>query len=252
MKHLAAAVLCALLAGRARADTWSIGYGSIPGKNSFLVTNLTTFNATQSDETASLAQLNLIYESARKVTDQIFLTFSAGLGMPISTFTHADTSEVSNVPANTSKNTTNEGDQTDVSAITLPILIGARYIIPMGENALSFGAGIGPLIVGLLMDQTAVNWSGAAPNQVKNTTSVTHAVSMAPTYQILANAAYHLKMGPGTAVSIQVNVGTVGERRLDTETTFHNAVAPALASSDTGYQIGGLTYGVNLGWSKSF
>lgn len=251
------AVLSVLVAFAAAApvaaDTWSVGYGIVPVTVYYGIDDALDPGGfdRQGEDSFSLGQIMLLYDHDRKVSDSIHLSLLTGVGLPAGSGVHKMTDEYVNPAAGTSKDTMNTGDEIEFSAFTVPILIGAKYALPMGDNALSFGVAVGAMLVGGQMKMTSVNWTGTPPNETESATSVTYDTGIDPAYALLANAAYHIRAGEGQAISITAMVGVISEARSDNETTITNP-GNSLGEQRTGAVVGGMTFGVNVGWSKSF
>ena len=241
------------LAAPALADTWSLGYGTVPLTYNYVINDFTAgVRDTQGEEKYSMGVLNVLYEHDRKVSDSIHLVLTAGVGFPIGTASHDPTKDCPNPTATTSKNASNYGDTIEWSALTIPVLVGAKYSMPMGDNALAFGVSVGGVVVGVQNKRVDQNWTGAVPNQTLDYTDTNYPTIAAPTYAILANIGYHIKQGAGSAISITATVGVLGEARMDMETVRTTPAATQMNTDKSGGRIGGMTFGVNLGWSKAF
>jgi hypothetical protein len=241
------------LAAPAYADTWSVGYGVVPAKFDYVITNMAAKGVdTQGEDSFSLGVLNLQYEHDRKVSDSMHLVLATGIGFPIGTGSHDPTKELVNAPANSSKDTLNTGDSTDLTVLTVPVLIGAKISIPMGGNALAIGVSAGGMLVGMQYKQTSVSWAGTPPNETKSTTGVSYSSYVVPAYAILGSVGYFIRQGEGSALSIGATIGVIGQARNDTEITFETPSATQMKVEKMGGQVGGMTFGINVGWSKSF
>ncbi|MEK7476191.1 MAG: hypothetical protein AAB152_11250 [Candidatus Coatesbacteria bacterium] len=252
-RRLIPLVLLAMVATRAAADTWSLGYAVTPVTYYFCIDDANDAGGVdkQGKDSFSLGQLALLYDHDRKVSDAMHLSLVTGIGFPVGTGKHDATSEYINPAANTSKNTLNTDDSIEISALTVPVLLGVKYAMPAGENAMSLGLMAGALIVGGEMTDTQTSWSGTAPTQAVSGTVVTYNRYVVPTWEILASFGYHMRQGEGQALSLIAQIGMIGEARLDTETANTNP-GNSITPQRVGGVVGGLTFGVNIGWSKSF
>jgi hypothetical protein len=255
MKKRLAVVMVMGLAQWAHADAISVGYSPVPLQREYTQTNLQTGDETKNEDTYGAGTIQILYTVEHKLRDKLNMTFQSGVGMPMGTATFSNLKEGTNAPAVVSKNTTNEGDSEEVSAFTVPALVGLKYIIPSGENAISIGISVGAMLIGSQTKTTNVTWAGPIAAQTKNTTSVAYVSSVAPAFAAMATVGYNIKMGEGESVGITVPLGLISEVRMDTEVTRNGTLTPPpslLVTSDNGWKAGGFAYGIQVGWNKSF
>lgn len=253
MKKAAIAVCAALLAGSASADSWQIGYGAIPVDYRYMITDAVTGFESQGEDSFSLGQLNILYEHSRPVTESLKLTLTTGVGLPLSGGTHEETDLIANLPAGLSKNTSNDGDEIEFEAFTVPVLLGGKYAIPMGDNTLSIGLAVGALIIGVQSEDTDVTWTGAVGAETADVTTVDKGTEFAPALAVLGSVGYDIPCGEGATLGLSIPVGIIGSRKvMHREETDATPSTGNLAATEWGGEVGGLAYGVNLAWSKSF
>ncbi len=248
-------VLAAGLSGRVCADSVSVGYSPVPLQREYTQTDLKTGDEAKKETTYGAGTLQILYTVEKKARDTINLTLTTGIGMPLGSVKFLNTTEVTGAQATDSRNATNEGDSEEISAYTLPALVGAKYIIPMGDNAMTIGVSVGALFIGTQAKMTDVTWTGPVASEKKSTTAVTYKSSVAPAFAGFVTLGYNVKMGEGESIGITIPLGLISSVRQDTEST-RETVPPAppslLKTTDDGWKAGGFGYGIQVGWNKSF
>jgi hypothetical protein len=253
-RFLVAAVVMGA-AGVARADAVSVGYSPVPLQREYVQTNLQTGDQVNQEATYGAATVQVLYTVEKKLRDKLNMTLTTGVGIPMGTVKFDNLKEWTNAPALVSKNATNEGDTEEMSAYTVPVLVGAKYIIPSGDNAISIGVSVGAMLIGTQATMTNVTWAGPVAAQTKNSTTVTYKSQVAPAFAGFLTLGYNIKMGEGESLGISVPLGLISQVRQDTETTDNNPPpAPPTVPVTTvdGWRAGGFAYGIQVGWNKSF
>lgn len=235
----------------ARADGVSLGYTSIPLQREYLQTNEGVLPTTQAQNEATFgaADIQVLYTVEKKATDKIHMTLITGVGLPMGSAKFNLALQHTNVPAVSNNNAMDVGDTEEVSVLTVPVLVGANYRIPMGDNSLTLGISVGAMLIGSDTIITNVAWKGAPGAQTENGSTVTYVSSVAPAYAILASIGYNIKTGEGESIGITVPLGTISAVRMDTVTTTPGATP---VTADDGWKAGGFAYAIQVGWNKQF
>jgi len=256
MRKASLAVLLVAGAQWARADGVSLGYAPVPLQREYTQTNLQTGDQVKKEDTYGAGTVQVLYTVEKKLRNTLNMTLTTGVGIPMGTASFDKMKLGTNASALTSKNASNEGDTEEVSAYTVPVLVGGKYIIPMGDNAMTVGLSVGAMLIGTQMTTTNVTWTGPVGAQTKNTTTVTYASQVAPAFAGFATFGYNIKMGEGESIGISLPLGFISAIRQDTEVTNNGTMPPPpptlLVTTDNGWKAGGFAYGIQLSWVKAF
>lgn len=256
---LAIAVMLCGSGGRALADSWNLGVSTVSLTRDYVKT---TVNAAaplvveeqQSDE-YTLATLQLTYNMKKKLVAGLGATFTAGVGFPMGSASFENSSAfANNSGAALDQDSVDAGDTEDVSVMTIPVLVGLDYGIPIGRTELSFGIAAGAIVVGAKYEMVDTSWSGVPPaaqaqDDVRTYTSVT----AVPVGAVLFNIGFKIRLGESSAIGVRIPLGFMSENGLNhSKEEEKAAVAVGMqASKETGWQAGGFTGGFEIAWITS-
>jgi hypothetical protein len=255
MKRVLIAIALAAVSGAAAADALRVGYAVYPFEIKYVINDLAAgARDKQGSESFSAGQFQLLYELDRKALDSLYFVLEAGIGLPAGTQTFDSTKAVTGGISTTSKDTLNTGDSVDIQITTVPLLLGAKYVVPMGNNQVTIGLLAGAVLAAGSVKSTEVTWAGAPPNETKDTTTVGYAQVVQAHMAVLADLGFNIGLGNNGYLGLAVPVGLLSKVKNMgyTETTNHVPTATELEEEVDGLVLGGMTFGFNICWVKPF
>jgi len=179
MNRVGITLLLALVATQSLADTWSIGYAGLPLKDEYIAKDYSTSTPTSNQKSSAhwMNVLQVMYSRNLMAVDSWLLTASTGLGIPMGSATYEATKAAFNTSASTSKNETNEGDSAKYVTGYMSLLVGGKYLMPLGAGKLSLGVSAGPMVSITQITTRYKYWQGTPPNEIEvGTTTYTRQV----------------------------------------------------------------------------
>ena len=259
MKRIISALaLLAGIAGPACADNWTIGYSFVPLTFEYMIDDNAAAPVVavdrQGEESYSLGTVNINYQLERKLLGPVNMVLTTGVALPAGSGEFDLTKCEVNNPVNTSRNATNAGDSVEYSMSYVPILIGAKAVIPVGKHQITGGLSIGEILASVSMKETDIAWAGTAPNQVQAASTVTYVNMYTNCFALLAEFGFTFNLGTLGGLTASVPIGMVFDKEVfgRTETTNSIVALPAIAKENNGMTLGGFTAGFRVGWNKSF
>src|ERR1043166_1606401 len=188
------------------------------------------------------------------VTDQIGITFAVGAGKSLSAGVFDQTQKATGGTAFTSKNSTNEGDSFQYEAAVFPVLAGAVYHLPIGNNEAQLGVGLGALFVNITETLIDVNWAGTPPSETNSYTDTFTDNFSATPFVIMVRPGFRFNLGSGRGIDLGLNLGYMLSDKfsyLSTENQFSPLPPGLLGTENTGATLGGLTYGLQAAFTTT-
>lgn len=254
MKRVLVAIALVAVAGAAAADALRVGYATYPFELKYVINDLAPKTEdTQGSASFSAGQFQLLYELDRKAADNVYLVMAAGVGIPAGVQTFDRTKEVTGGDSTSSKNDLNTGDTVELQVTTVPVLVGAKYVVPLGTNQFTAGILAGSIISSMRVKVTETGWSGTVPSEIRDGENVIYAQVAQAHVAVLVDLGFNMGMGDMGYIGLAVPVGMLNEIKTGnvgyTETPNPKKDGDILTK---GVVAGGLTFGVNICWVKPF
>ena len=200
--------------------------------------------------------LQLFHENTRKLGGRFEMSFQYGAGAPLTSGSHERTAEIMNGTMLSSKNELGTGSSLTFSCFAIPVLVNLRYTLKTEGPAITLGLGAGTVLVGLNRRDVEVWWQGTPPSEVPWQTRTSYKTFLVQSWVGLASIGVHFMLGTTDSIGLLANAGLMSEGDIDDagpDQVFEmkrpdHSLNPILS----GVRIGGLTYGLNLGWERMF
>lgn len=261
MSKILAAFLAVSMASSAGALTVKAGYGSIAGVNDYQVRDRAPApdQYTNESEDVSLGLFNIGAEQMIAINETFSVGFEVGAGAPLGEYKFEDTKLTKGWAAGAIDPDT--GDYVTYKAATATILVKGSAAIKAGSGMVSVGLGVGTVLVGLIIDDVDQGWKDLAGNGSWNKNDATdieggmHTLSnsvVVPVFCIQVTPGYRMALTDTDSIGVElpISVNSV-TKALNYDEVDLDPVDPDIENpSNVGAKIGGISWGINLVYTK--
>ncbi|MEK7766402.1 MAG: hypothetical protein AAB368_09200 [bacterium] len=261
-----------VLAVGADAATVKVGIGMGGGTHNFIETNslvptATTLSAQshgiwQTQAYLGTESLSQVAGGLMTPSDALAIGLEAGVGLPLGGHTFDETMRYV-PPAGTAH--PDEGDTTTYKLTSVPLLVKALYVNPMGSINASLGLGLGATLVAWQVETLDILWDNPATANVTYTSNKGGAgwveTGRSLAYGASTVAVFTMRITPGASfalsgsdsigaeVPISWNSTTIG---MGNETTYKTSLSGIANPQTSTVSSGGIEFGLNLVWTRRF
>lgn len=262
MKHLLAALLAMAVSAPAWSVSLKVGYGLVPAEDRFQITDDSVVAGTERNGSASTSfgVLMIGSEVMGKVTDSISLGVEVGCGLPMGEYKMDAVRGYVPVVGDVNKF---DGDSTTIRLATIPILARAEYAMKAGPGTASLGLATGAVLMGVTAESVDVLWwngnntnsIGADKTATKTEqagTKTTNNTVLLWAYTVNIVPAYRYSLTEEHSLGIEVPLSLMSVAHANRVEEDITPVVPDKEDEDSGIELGGFGFGVNLVYTRKF
>jgi hypothetical protein len=246
MKVLLAAVLAVSLASEAGAAV-KLGYGTIPGSNSFTVYNYTTDKQVNDSEDFSLGVFTVGADAMQKVTDLISIGAEVTAGAPMGSYEFDETKTAVGIPAGFGN--PNADSTATITAATLGAMAKVQAGLTLGPGTGTLGLGLGSIMIAAMYEGIEQNWTGAT-GTTKAGKNTDRGTMLVPVFVIQVTPGYKMVVGNDVELGLEIPLSLMSETDLTREQLDEPTDPDVENPAIDGMKMGGFGFGVNLVISK--
>lgn len=249
------------LAAGVRGDEWWIGFGRLNGTYTHPIHDMVNGGFEVGSRDLSQSLLEIGGSVMRSWGGPLELGMSGGVGAPLGSWTIDST--IGEIPPVGMPNKY-EGDQLEISAWTVPILIRSSWGAPVGPGRLGLALSAGMLLVIRHLETTNQLWVDTggiwneyrfASTDVKYGTEVESSSDVIGVPQASLAPGYLLRIGDANEIGIEVPITWSPKRRISGKE--QDLVTPVPTQPDpyqqvAGLEMGGLSFGARAMWRRKF